>query len=223
MSSHEEAIERDWKTRYVLGELPEPERERFEEHFFDCPACSEAVKTAYLLLRGVEVTLKHPIFGTEVEEVRTAPERSTARPIWPRALRALPYAAILFLSLGAGVQYIALQKARSPQNVVAFTIPPQAKGSTKEVLLPPDGFVELELDLVDVAPQYNWEIRSAGADRTLMSGNTRPLPDTVVVRLLVPADKLRPGRYEAALSVPPDRKTVYPFDVVADPGRKGAP
>jgi hypothetical protein len=224
MSSHEEAIERDWRTLYVLGELPEPERNRFEEHFFDCPTCSEGVKTAYLLLRGVEVTLKHPIFGTEVEEAPSVPERRTARPIWSWAMQALPYAAILCLSLGAGVQYVALQTARSPQMVASFRILAQAKGSTQEILLPAaDGFVELEFDLLDVAAQYHWEIKSAGADRVLMSGQARPPANTVVLKLLVPANKLHPGRYEAAISFPPDHLTMYPFDVIAEPERKGAP
>jgi|SRR5580658_2097831 hypothetical protein len=224
MLSHEEAIERDWKTPYVLGELPERERDRFEEHFFDCATCSDGVKTAYLLLRGVEVTLKHPIFGTEMEEAPSVPERRTARPIWPRAMQALPYAAILCLSLGTGVEYVALQTARSPQTVVAFAIHAQAKGSTQEILLPvADAFVELEFDLPDVAPQYNWEIKSAGADRALMSGQARPPANTVVLKLLVPANRLHPGRYEAAISFPPGHVTMYPFDVSAGPERKGAP
>jgi hypothetical protein len=223
MLSHEEAIERDWKTPYVLGELKERDRDRFEEHFFDCATCSEGVKTAYLLLRGVEATLHHPIFGTEVQESPSVPIRKTASPAWSWALHALPYAAIVCLSLGAGVQYVALQKARSPQTVVAFAIPAQAKGSSPEVMLPATGeFVELELDLLDLAPQYQWEIRPAGANRALMSGQAPPQANTFVLKILVPADKLHPGRYEAALSFPPGRRTVYRFDVVAGPARSGA-
>jgi hypothetical protein len=224
MQSHEEAIERDWKTPYVLGELPERERNRFEDHFFDCPACLESVRTAYLLLRGVEVTLKHPIFGAEAAEAPLVPERKPARPIWPWVLQALPYAAILCLTLGAGIQYVALEKARSPQIVAAFNLQPQAKGSTQQILLPAaGGFVELELDLMDTAPQYHWEIKSAGADRALMSGQAQPPANSVVLKLLVPAGRLHPGRYEAAISCPPDHTTVYPFDVAAEPKRKDAP
>ena len=234
MLSHEEAIERDWKTPYVLGELPEPERDRFEEHFFDCPTCSEDVKTAYLLLRGVEATLKHPIFATEVEpeaeEVPSVPERKpappmrSARPKWSWAIQALPYAAILCLSLGAGVQHFALQKALSPRMVVAYDIQPQAKGSTQKIVLPAAGeFVELKFDLIVVAPQYNWEIKPAGADRAVMSGEARPPAGAVLLQLVVPSSRLHPGRWEATLFVPPGNKTVYPFEVIEEPGRNGAP
>jgi hypothetical protein len=223
MTSHEEAIERDWKTPYVLGDLPERERNRFEEHFFDCPTCSEGVRTAYLLLRGVEVTLKHPIFGTEMEEAPPVPRRKAVRPIRSWAMRVLPYAAMLVLALGAGAQYIALQKARSPQAVVAFHIHAQAKGSAPELLLPAAGFVELKIDVPELAPLYDWEIRSAGTGRALMNGQARPPADSVVFRILVPADKLHPGRYEADVIVPPDHHTAYPFNVIAEPERRGAP
>ena len=225
MTSHEEAIERDWKTPYVLGELPEREGNLFEEHFFDCPTCSESVRTAYLLLRGAEVTLKHPIFGTELTEAPSAPLRKAPRPIRPWVVRALPYAAILCLLAAFGSEYFSLQKARSPQIVVAFAIPAQSKGSTQEITLPAGGgFVELDFDLLDLATQYYWEIRSAGEPRALMSGQARPAANTLVFKLLVPSNKLHPGRYEADIAGPPGpHKTVYPFSVVDEPERKGAP
>jgi len=225
MTSHEEAIERDWKTPYVLGELPEREGNLFEEHFFDCPTCSESVRTAYLLLRGAEVTLKHPIFGTELTEAPSAPLRKAPRPIRPWAMRAWPYAAVLFLSLAFAREYFNLQKARSPQVVAAFTISAQSKGSTQEVILPVGGgFVELDFDLLNLATQYYWEIRPAGAPRSLMSGQARPAANTLVLKLLVPSNKLHSGRYEADIAVPPSpHNTVYPFSVVDEQERKGAP
>src|SRR5580700_7248945 len=205
MTSHEEAIERDWKTAYVLGDLQEPERSRFEEHFFDCPTCSEGVRTAYLLLRGVEVTLKHPIFGAEISETPVVPIRKPARTVGPWVMRALPYAAIVVLLGGTATQYVALRKVRSPQVLAAFTIPAQAKGSTQKIVLPAGGgFVELDFDLLDAAAQYHWEIRSAGAGRALMSGPAQLPADAVVLKLLVPANLLQPGRYVAAISFPPD-------------------
>jgi len=85
------------------------------------------------------------------------------------------------------------------------------------------GLVELEFDLLETAPQYHYEIRSAGADRALLSGQAPALANAVVLKLLVPANRLRPGRYEAAISFPPGHKTTYPFDVVNGPARETAP
>lgn len=215
MSSHDEAIEKDWTALYVLGELPEPERERFEEHLFDCPACSGKVKTGFLLLRGVEATFHRPIGGTVEEPARVpVPQRKASRRAWPRPMLLLPYAALVLLSVGTGVEYAGLRKAQSPQPVVSFAIPPQARGITHEIQLPRDGqFVELELDLLEQAPQYRWSIRSAGAGALVMSGEASRPENASALRLLLPVHKLHPGRYEALLTPHSGQETVYPFEV----------
>src|SRR5947207_868397 len=50
--NHNYAIENNTAERYVLGELTEPEREDYEEHFFDCPQCAEEVKCATEFVQG---------------------------------------------------------------------------------------------------------------------------------------------------------------------------
>ena len=42
---HEEATRIRAAERYVLGELSDGERDRFEDHFFDCPFCAEDART----------------------------------------------------------------------------------------------------------------------------------------------------------------------------------
>jgi Putative zinc-finger len=221
MLSHEEALERDWAAQYVLGELAEPERDRFEEHLFDCPACAESVRNAYFLLRGVEATLKHPLAGKEQPAATPASQPRVVRPIWRRPILALPYAAILCLSLGAGAQYIALQKARAPQAIVSFAVAPQAKGAAYAIRLPREGqFVELRLDLVDAAPLYHWEIRSGGTTKALMSGQARVPANAVALSLLLPTHKLHPGRYEVVVATPAGGETFYPIEIAGEPGAK---
>src|SRR4051794_12771237 len=108
MVSHQEAVGRDWPALYALGELPDRERDQFEEHLFDCPVCSQSVKTGYLLLRGIESTLKRPLSG---KQQRTEPilvtQPKTTRRSWPRMMMALPYAAAVCLAVAAGSQYLA--------------------------------------------------------------------------------------------------------------------
>src|SRR5438105_1537098 len=50
--NHNYAIKNHSAERYVLGELTEPEREDYEEHFFDCPQCAEEVKCASEFVQG---------------------------------------------------------------------------------------------------------------------------------------------------------------------------
>jgi hypothetical protein len=42
---HAKAVRKLAVEQYLLGELSGPEREEFEEHFFGCPKCVEALET----------------------------------------------------------------------------------------------------------------------------------------------------------------------------------
>lgn len=54
--NHEEAIRSEAAAGYLLGDLPAAEREAFEEHFFDCRECGDAVRAgATMLATGREV------------------------------------------------------------------------------------------------------------------------------------------------------------------------
>lgn len=54
--SHEEAEEIHAVEGYLLNDLTEEQRSRFEAHYFDCPICAEAVSAGQELLEGV----RHP-------------------------------------------------------------------------------------------------------------------------------------------------------------------
>lgn len=63
LSNHEREAPAGWIHRYVFDELTELERDRFEEHLFDCPQCSHKVRTAYLLVRGAEAAFRRDLLG----------------------------------------------------------------------------------------------------------------------------------------------------------------
>src|ERR1700752_4714986 len=48
--NHNEAICEQAVERYLLGELPEDARARFEEHFFDCALCAADLKDGTLFV-----------------------------------------------------------------------------------------------------------------------------------------------------------------------------
>ena len=87
----------------MLNELPEPERERFEEHLFDCAECSNRVRRAYLLVRGAEATLQHDLIrpGRSLPREKVLAFRASAssRHTWIAPL-ALAAAAILAVVSG---------------------------------------------------------------------------------------------------------------------------
>lgn len=54
--NHEEAIRNQAAASYLLGDLPEAERDAFEEHYFDCRECGDTVRAgATMLVTGREV------------------------------------------------------------------------------------------------------------------------------------------------------------------------
>jgi hypothetical protein len=216
---------------YALGQLDEEERSRFEEHYFDCGECMDGVRAAYLMTRGAEATFHRPLFGEARAAIpAAAPMAAVARPNrllagghW--AWRALPYAAVLLLAAGTGMEHAALMRARAPQSVAAtFPIRAQAKGAATPIVMPAaGGFIELDLDLLELAPRYQFEIRSAAAGHKIMNGEMAKPANSPVLRVCVPSEELRPGQYEAILTAATGRKNFYPFEVVTETSRSATP
>ena len=61
--THEQAVSTLAAGRYLLDEMPEPERETFEEHYFSCAECAEDVRTGALMRDGVGAGLMHAAAG----------------------------------------------------------------------------------------------------------------------------------------------------------------
>jgi anti-sigma factor RsiW len=49
---HIEALWLQAAEKYVLGELPNSQREEYEEHYFNCADCAEDIKAAVALVEG---------------------------------------------------------------------------------------------------------------------------------------------------------------------------
>ena len=56
--NHQTAVDRNLAERYLLGELDTAEAAEFEEHFFDCPACSEDVRQANRMVANLKAVLR---------------------------------------------------------------------------------------------------------------------------------------------------------------------
>jgi anti-sigma factor RsiW len=50
---HHDAVQHDFASRYVSGTLAPDDRDEFEEHYLDCPACLDALESAEGLRRGL--------------------------------------------------------------------------------------------------------------------------------------------------------------------------
>ncbi|HEX7155088.1 MAG TPA: zf-HC2 domain-containing protein [Thermoanaerobaculia bacterium] len=93
--NHADAIEKLAAERYLLNELSPQERDAFEEHYFDCPVCAEAVTNGVTLIESGR---------SVVREQSAAPAANVTRLRWTARLST---AAAAVLALFLGIQMLA--------------------------------------------------------------------------------------------------------------------
>lgn len=90
---HQDVVRRGAIEKYLLDEIPQPERDEFEKHFFDCRECAEEVRTTAAFLAGAKTELRRSHFAQ--------PARAAAKTPWFDTLRrpaiVLPAFALLLL------------------------------------------------------------------------------------------------------------------------------
>lgn len=93
---HDEALRLQAAVKYVLGELPEVERDSFEEHYFDCGECALDVRAAAAFADNARSVLGH--------EAREAALHAAAPAggwlAWIKPIVAVPAFAVLLIALG---------------------------------------------------------------------------------------------------------------------------
>lgn len=55
---HRQAVSLQAVESYLLDELRSPLREEFEEHYFDCPECAEALRAGLILQQNGRALLR---------------------------------------------------------------------------------------------------------------------------------------------------------------------
>lgn len=112
--------------RYLLGKLPEEEKERFEEHYLDCPQCLDRLEEAEALHRGLRAVAAQDIASVSRSHGDAgSSSRSSVSRSFPWGLAA----AALILALGAAFlarQVVILHDALDRIEVAA--VPPVEAG-----------------------------------------------------------------------------------------------
>lgn len=105
---HPEAIRKFAAEKFLLGELSDSERQKFERHFFECSDCAEAVETAMLLVASTKAVFQ--------EEAVTVPGTVVpAKRIW------FSFSGRNLVTAGAMAGCVFLALLASYQNLVQIT------------------------------------------------------------------------------------------------------
>ena len=204
---HESAIRTGAVERYHLGEMGGPEREAFEEHYFSCPICAEAVRTAEALI----VDMK--------EALRAGEPKSPRR--WWFGPAMIPVAAALALAAVVAYQNaVVLPALEGPRAIgPALILDGVTRGAGPKIPAGSGLHIEMGLDGVTAA-RLRVEIeREAGG--LVSSGLVAAPPAKQPLDVYFP-EKLDPGRYVVVVREEPGGKEMArsSFDVVA--GESGA-
>ncbi|HYM74739.1 MAG TPA: zf-HC2 domain-containing protein [Candidatus Dormibacteraeota bacterium] len=170
---HDEVVRQKVTERYLLAELDPDSRDRFEEHFFDCPECALDVQAGAQFVAATKVVLAQ-------ESEASLPVKIAARnaggrgwfgwlnPAWLKPAFALPALAVLLCVIGYQnlVTYPKLRNASSqPQTLPWAAVAVGTWGSSNPTIalpagspfllfvrIPPDGnYVRYIADLYDPA------------------------------------------------------------------------
>jgi hypothetical protein len=207
---HQECIESTLAEKYLLGELSAAERDGFEEHFFDCPECAQAVRDLSNLRVGARAELR--------DEPAAVPVPLQSPAGWVQRWRAwflCPQAAAAFagvaLAVVTGVQNLQLRALLQPQILRSVALQPATRGEIQG--LPSsagDAFVLLEADLPGASGNLTWSVRSAEGETALHGAGPAPEPG-LSFKILLPAARIQPGEHTVRVTSDAGKEWLFRF------------
>jgi len=172
---HEEAAKRHAVELYLLNELREEERALFEEHYFECTACADAVEA------GQDF----------ITQIRPLP--AIVKPYWRQPAAAI---AALFLAVAGGQQFViaALKAPQATTIIVAHELEKSAEERKPET--PRTASVTIEVDLSS-APEYTFYLLTIHGGKNKRISQVVPVAANAESRLsvVVPRKSLGTGRF----------------------------
>jgi hypothetical protein len=182
---HDVVVRQKMTERYLLGELNADTRDKFEEHFFDCPECALGVRAGALFVEQSKVVLAEKsnpasahILG---KPIPGKPGPAKTDPVqegwfaWLRPAFAMPVMVLLLLVIGYQnlIMYPQLRQAMNRPRVLPFAaINVGTWGSDGRVIsarpgegfllivrIPPDGiYSQYVADLHNPAGKVEWSL-----------------------------------------------------------------
>lgn len=203
---HNEAVRLHAAEKYLLGELPKEQHAAYEEHYFECPACAEDIKTTVAFMEGARQVAREqvPQIIDDKRLVVAAPARGGWF-AWLRPAFAVPVFAALLLFMGYqnGVTIPQLKQAsaRSATAEVVKSFSLISVGSrgegTSSLTLAVDPKQDFGLD-VDMPGNssggYVCEIQDASG-KVRFTLPVSPEEAKRSVHVNIPGGSLQPGKY----------------------------
>jgi hypothetical protein len=187
--SHEQATKNHVAERFALGELSHEDRERFEDHFFDCDQCFGDVQLASEFLHGAYNALSRK------REIRPALKFLTE--FWRPAPAIL---AVLFLcATGTGLyQESKIRELKGPKQASRFYLKEQTRsaGSEQQITVPRGVRLALEAELTPQPEFKSYRARIVSEpDKRVRYTVPLQVSEDELVTIVMPSEILEEGNY----------------------------
>lgn len=183
---HEYAARHYAVERYLLNELNASDREEFEEHYFACPDCAEAVRTGTYFADNARAELPR---RARVQAIPAMPRLT----VWQRFAPAMATAAVLLLAV---VGYQNMRVPRPELLATSGVIHPVARGTEEVFQLKPGqktAVLRMDLNADREYPYYAVELKTASGKTILRQVTEAPRDGALEF------SNLGPGEYELAV------------------------
>jgi anti-sigma factor RsiW len=189
--THHQAVETMAAERYLLDEMSEIERYRFEEHFFECDECADTMRVGHQLRENAG-----HVFGAIAAEQRQ-PVAETATSWWRQPLRvAIPWAAAAVLALALiypGRSGFTPATSDSAQVFAPTMLRPASRGAVPAVVVPESGAaLALDVNIGSPGDEITYTLTREQGD-TVASGRTRVPPPGVSLIVVVTSNQVAGG------------------------------
>lgn len=208
--SHDDAADGQMVERYLLGELTDADRDRFEAHFFSCARCADDVRALQTMAANTHAAFAAEALAPQGSRARVAefrPRPSDRLRSWllpSMSLWAPAVAAVLLLGVAGYQSLVALPALRdqlavasAPRAIPAAVLRPATRGDDTIVRVSAgEPFVHLSFDLTAATPTAELLCRVVdGNGREAVAVAVPAPPPGLPLHLLLPADRLVPGRH----------------------------
>lgn len=213
---HREAVRLNAAEKYLMGEMPEAQREEYEEHYFDCAACADELKATVAFMESAKQISREQLLvpAAVAEPARDRAERPArtgffawfAQPAFAGAAFAVLLAAVVLAGYQNTVTIPQLKRsvaqANAPRIVNHFSLlAAGARGDGDvEVSVGPNEEFDLDVDfpVTPGATGFVAQIQDASGNmRSALPVRAEQAKSTVSVE--VPGGVLAAGKYSVVL------------------------